>query len=229
MFGSSSFEITSKDQTGRDLMCVQAHLGINAESDAVSSQNFVPAIQEPQGVVLSQNLVAARPATQDLVGGAPVKFTAKDCRGSSTIAHLRSFSSVPDRPQTGELFKVTNSMTLDSSVSGGEFEVTVTALGGVKLKHASGPVCGQDTSFGVYIGLVKVASVTYYGLACPLAAGPIEVKYDIKLSTILPPMFGSSSFEISSKDQTGRDLMCVQAHLGINAESDSNASVTQVL
>jgi len=112
-------------------------------------------------------------------------------------------------------------MSLDSSVSGGQFEVTVTALGGITLKHERGPVCGQDTSFGVYVGLVKVASVTYYGLACPLAAGPVDVHYDIKLSTILPPMLGSASFKIASKDQAGADLMCVQAHLGINLENDA--------
>merc|ERR1712070_1132232 len=133
-------------------------------------------------------------------------------------------SSVPAEPHTGEAFKVTNSMSLDGSLTGGEFEATVTALGGIPLKHASGPVCGQDTSFGVFIGLVKVASVTYYGLPCPVAAGPLDVHYDIKLSTILPPVFGSASFKISSKDQAGEDLMCVQAHLGINLEKSATKS-----
>jgi hypothetical protein len=116
--------------------------------------------------------------------GMPVHFSAKDCGASS--GHYQSSAVVPARPKTGEVFKVTNHFSFDEDITGGSFDVKVHALGGIQLKHATGPLCGSDTSYDVYLALVKVASVTIYGSQCPLAKGPASIKYDIKLSPILP-------------------------------------------
>merc|ERR1712193_364220 len=128
----------------------------------------------------------------------PVKFTAKDCGGGK----YQSSDVVPSQPHTGQVFKVT-------------------ALGGIPLKHQTGPLCGFDTSYDVYLAVVKVASVTIYGSQCPIAKGTAGISYDIKLASILPPALGNAAFHLAAKDQKGSDLLCVQAHLGIQVEAGS--------
>jgi len=153
--------------------------------------------------------------------GMPVHFSAKDCGASS--GHYQSSAVVPARPKTGEVFKVTNHFSFDEDITGGSFDVKVHALGGIQLKHATGPLCGSDTSYDVYLGLVKVASVTVYGSQCPIAKGPASIQYDIKLSPILPPALGDASFHLTAKDQKGTDIACVQALLAINLKNSHEA------
>merc|ERR1719420_717539 len=149
----------------------------------------------------------------------PVKFTAKDCGGGK----YQSSDVVPSQPHTGQVFKVTNHFAFDEDVSGGQFDVKVTALGGIPLKHQTGPLCGFDTSYDVYLTVVKVATVTIYGSQCPMAKGPADISYDIKLASILPPALGNAAFHLTAKDQKGADILCVQAHLGIQLEDQSGA------
>merc|ERR1719171_1703542 len=149
----------------------------------------------------------------------PIKFSAKDCGASA--GHYQSFDVAPSSPKTGEVFKVTNRFAFDVDVSGGQFDVKVTALGGIPLKHQTGPLCGFDTSYDVYLAVVKVASVTIYGSQCPIAKGTAGISYDIKLASILPPALGNAAFHLTAKDQKGTDLLCVQAHLGIQVEDSS--------
>merc|ERR1719421_722240 len=117
--------------------------------------------------------------------------------------------TVPAQPRTGQTFKVTSSFDVAEDVFGGQFDVLVTALGGVRLKHQTGPLCGFDTSYDVYLAVVKVASVTIYGSQCPIAKGTAGISYDIKLASILPPALGNAAFHLTAKDQTGTDLLCV--------------------
>jgi hypothetical protein len=146
----------------------------------------------------------------------PVKFTATDCGASS--GHYQSSDVVPAQPHTGQVFKVTNHFTFDEDVTGGQFDVKVTALGGIPLKRQTGPLCGFDTSYDVHLAVVKVASVTVYGSQCPIAKGPADIKYDVKISSILPPVLGNSAFHLTAKNQKGTDIACVQAKLGIALE-----------
>jgi hypothetical protein len=118
---------------------------------------------------------------------------------------------------------VTNHFAFDEDVTGGQFAVKVAALGGIPLKHQTGPLCGIDTSYDVYLAVVKVATVTIYGSTCPIARGPADVKYDIKLLSILPPVLGDASFHLTAKDQKGTDIFCVQAKLGIQLEDNVDA------
>merc|ERR1711970_802568 len=103
--------------------------------------------------------------------GAPVHFTAKDC-GSGTY---HSFNLSPAEIKTGEVFKVVNHFSFDEDITGGSFDVKVHALGALQLKHQTGPLCGSDTSYDVYLGPVKVAAVTVYGSQCPIAKGPASM------------------------------------------------------
>jgi len=149
---------------------------------------------------------------------APVKFSAEDCGASA--GHYQSFDVVPSKPHTGQVFKVTNHFSFDEDISGGQFDVKVAALGGIPLKHQTGPLCGSDTSYDVHLAFVKVATVTVYGSECPIAKGPADIKYDIKLAAILPPALGDASFHLTAKDQKGTDILCVKAHLAIQLEGD---------
>jgi len=166
----------------------------------------------------------------------PVRLSAKDCGVSA--GHYQSFDGfdvVPSTPKTGEVFQVTNHFTFDANVSGGEIalKVTHTALGVFPLllrndgiccySHGTGPLCGTDTFYEVLFHDVKVATVTIYGLACPLTKGSVDIKYDIKLVSILPPVLGDAVFHLTAKDQKGTDILCVQATLGIQFEDNLDA------
>merc|ERR1719478_147579 len=142
---------------------------------------------------------------------------------SGVYGKLLTYGTAPARPHTGEAFAVLNRDSFNNTVTGGQFEVVVTALHGRTLKRQKGPLCGADTSFDVSLGPIKVAEITYHGLRCPLVAGPTDVTYDIKLSKILPPAFGSASFNITAQDEQGRQLLCIQAHLGIWLEDENTA------
>jgi hypothetical protein len=108
--------------------------------------------------------------------------------------------------------------------------VKVTALGGIPLKHQTGPLCGFDTSYDVYLAVVKVASVTIYGSQCPIAKGPADIKYDVKIASILPPVLGNSAFHLTAKNQQGTDIVCVQAKLEIVLEDrDDTATDSSVI
>merc|ERR1712139_211191 len=96
---------------------------------------------------------------------------AQDCSKYGSHGKLLSYGTAPQRPQTGQKFTVLNQDQFDEAVTGGKFEASVSALGGRMLKTQRGPVCGNDTSFDVKLGFLHVATVTYHGLKCPLAAG----------------------------------------------------------
>lgn len=145
--------------------------------------------------------------------GFPVQFTASDC-GSG---EYKSSDVIPAIPKTGETFEVTNHFSFDRDVSEVQADIKVTALGALTLKQTTFSLCGKLTSYGVYLGLMKVADINVFGLDCPLTKGFTSVKYDIKLASILPPILGTSSFHFTAKDQAGADLFCLQATLGVEA------------
>merc|ERR1711943_157863 len=220
--GDASFHLTAKDQKGTDIVCVQANLAINLENSHETKNAEIAVKSVEAGSDLSfyadPRLTFAQFAPSF---GMPVHFSARDCGASS--GHYQSSAVVPARPKTGEVFKVTNHFSFDEDISGGSFDVKVHALGGIQLKHATGPLCGSDRSYDVYLGLVKVASVTIYGSQCPIVKGPASIQYDIKLSPILPPALGDASFHLTAKDQKGTDIACVQALLAINLKNSHEA------
>lgn len=204
VLGTSSFHLTAKDQTGAEIFCVQARLGIVAMDTRTRNE-------DSHVFSLGSQSNIAKIATQSPSLGLPVKFNAQDC-GPST---LQSSDVVPSQPRTGEVFTVAHVFDFGEDVSGGQVDVKVTALGSIPLKHETFPLCGEDTSYDVYLAFVKVASVTFYGSKCPMAKGPATVKYDIKLLSILPPVLGNAAFHFTATDQSGKQILCVQAKLGI--------------
>merc|ERR1711959_172538 len=222
-FGTSSFHFTAKDQKGTDIICLQATLAVNLLESAPASAD-----QPDPSMGLAAAILAPRYQVQvpHSTLGMPVGFSAKDCGASSGPS--QSSEAVPATPKTGEIFKVTNHFSFDEDISGGSFDVKVHALGALQLKHATGPLCGSDTSYDVYLGLVKVASVTVYGSQCPIAKGPASMSYDVKLSPILPPALGDASFHLTAKDQKGTDIVCVQANLAINLENSHETKNAEI-
>lgn len=212
--GNAAFHLTAKNQQGTDLFCAEAHLGIAAEDSAKITT------ESNTGSSIASADMDTQVTSKWIHNGLPVKFTAEDCGGG----HYRSFDVLPLHPRTGETFKVTNYFQFDADVFGGQFDVKVTALGGIPLKHQTGPLCGADTTYDVHLALVKVATVTVHGSQCPLQriAG---IHYDIKLASILPPALGNAAFHFSAKNEKGADILCVKAHLMINAEESSAATV----
>lgn len=155
------------------------------------------------------------------VPGTPVHFEAADCLQSAQ-GHLQSSSTFPKYPHTGQVFKVTHHYVFDHPVTAGEFQVKVHWYG-VPLKHATGPLCGKDTSYDVYMGLLKVASVHIFGLPCPILRNA-KIEYNVMLARWLPPFYGDSGFHLTAVDQDFRSIACVRAKLGIIAASNAEPS-----
>merc|ERR1712039_330357 len=126
---------------------------------------------------------------------APVNFKSEDCGASTTHAHLKSLTTYPQRPSTGEPIHLTAHMTVDEDITGGLFEVQITA-GGYKRKLQVGSVCNHNLTFPVYWTALKVADVAVYGLPCPISKprATAPVNFDIKLAKINVPGFSDFVF-----------------------------------
>ena len=63
--------------------------------------------------------------------------------------------------------------------------------------------------------------MTYYGAECPLAKGPVMIKYDITLSSILPPILGNSGFHYYLTDGHGKQIACAKVKLAVPVLADA--------
>merc|ERR1712072_514617 len=155
----------------------------------------------------------------------PVRFRPEDC--GSSHGRFQQMTTQPLKPHTGRKIHVMNKYNFDEPINDGTFVVTVTGLGVLPLKRQTGPMCGRDTTFGVHLGLMKVAEVTFKGLNCLLPRqGEVEVHYTIRLARILPPAFGDATFKVAIAGQSGQQATCLKVGIHVNLAESSEINAT---
>lgn len=122
----------------------------------------------------------------------PFKSCASGSKASITALDLAPYPVVKGQPLT-----VTASGTLGEVLTAGTYNLIVKFLG-IQIFTQSGDICTLDPSF-----------------ACPVAAGPINLKDSATIPNIAPS--GSYEITLNATDQNGADLLCVVIPLQITS------------
>lgn len=95
------------------------------------------------------------------------------------------------------------------------------AGGGLIHSTFTGNNC-ESKSFDLPLGL---GSLSWDGLACPVAAGDVSIGFHVKLAGSIPASLATSTIALTAKDQDSEDLLCVnlklQAQVGAQETSYS--------
>merc|ERR1712070_151440 len=139
--------------------------------------------------------IGATPAGNDNVmsGGGVLKVSWSSCDTAS--AHGRVSSVKPDFLTLGEKTTVAGSGSIDASVTvkAGFFHKTVHFADACAPRTISTPL----------------GSLTFQGISCPLAAGPVSVNTDIQLSGAIPSFLARASINLKVTAASGHELICM--------------------
>merc|ERR1712150_114478 len=78
----------------------------------------------------------------------------------------------------------------------------------------TGKIC-EAAEFQLPLG---IGSLSWAGMACPVAAGPNTVGTGVKLASALPATLAQADVSMTAVDQDGEQALCVNIHLNREAE-----------
>jgi hypothetical protein len=160
------------------------------------------------GVIMAMVALASTSAdlqqniSTEFVEGGTLKVTWKDC-GDSTY-HAKVTKLAPTSITLGQTTSIVGSGTIDEQLSGGSY--TINAKFGPVTENWSGEACSAKT-FTLPLGIGKI---TWDGVKCPQAAGPVSVGVDVELSSFIPAAAASGTILIKATDDKSANLMCLQ-------------------
>jgi len=169
-----------------------------------------------------KGVFAATLATGALAGG-KMALTWEDCGDASTHGHITDVQ--PTEIEIGGDGTLTSTGTIDEEITDGSFEIQVTASLGIKETY-TGSACEPKT----FTLPLNLGSVSWGGLSCPVAAGPITVPAAFTISAVVPATLAKADVSASAVDQNGEKAVCVTAHLqkevtGVDCSGATCASV----
>merc|ERR1712137_1141260 len=88
-----------------------------------------------------------------------------------------------------------------------------TASLGIKETY-TGKIC-EAAEFQLPLG---IGSLSWAGMACPVAVGPNTVGTGVKLASALPATLAQADVSMTAVDQDGEQALCVNIHLNREAE-----------
>merc|ERR1712048_903109 len=148
-------------------------------------------------------------------GTLALSFT--DCGDSSTHAVVKDIE--PKTIVLGQKTDITGTGTVDEDVTGGSFEMKLSAAGIIN-EDWKGDIC-KPASFDVKALAIKVGTVAWKGIACPIATGAASVPLSVTLSSALPASISTSTLALTAKDTSGADLLCVNIDLKKQVEASA--------
>merc|ERR1711862_801315 len=138
--------------------------------------------------------------------GGKLAVTWEDCGDSATHGHITDLQ--PTEITIGEDGTLTGTGTIDEELTDGAFTIKLTASLGISETY-TGKACEAKT-FDLPLG---IGSVSWLGLACPVAAGSITHNIGFETKSIIPSSLAKVDIAASATDQNGADALCVNAHL----------------
>ena len=138
--------------------------------------------------------------------GGSLSLTWDDCGDSST--HAKCTTLGPDSVSLGSDTNIVGSGATDKTITGGTFDLHMTAGGGIVNKHFTGNNCEAKT-FSLPLGLGKLA---WGGLDCPVS-GTANIKVTTSLSGSLPASLATSKVALTAVDQDSEAALCVNLNL----------------
>jgi len=152
--------------------------------------------------------------------GDSLSLSWSDCGTSTT--HAKTTDVQPASLKLGTDTGITGTGDLKKSVSGGTYDMELKAGGGLIDSHFTGNNC-EAKDFTLPLGL---GTLSWDGIACPLATGTVSIGFHTKLSASLPPSLATSDIALRANDQDSEQVLCVDLHLATEAEVDVNEIVT---
>merc|ERR1712166_905922 len=123
--------------------------------------------------------------------------------------HAKTTDVSPASLTLGKETAITGTGTVDEEISGGTYDMELKAGGGLIDSHFTGNSC-EAKDFTLPLGLGKLS---WDGVACPLATGPVSIGFHVTLSASLPPSLATSDIALRAKDQDTEPVLCVDLHL----------------
>jgi hypothetical protein len=146
--------------------------------------------------------IGASPAGNDNVmsSGGVLKVSWSSCDTAS--AHGRVSSVKPGFLTLGEKTTVVGSGSIDEAVTAASATVTVKAGFFHKTVNFADACAARTIS-------TPLGSLTFQGITCPLAAGPVSVNTDIQLSGAIPSFLAKASINLKVTAANGHELICM--------------------
>lgn len=166
---------------------------------------------------MSLKLLASLPVVAAASG--TLGLTWKDC-GDATHGHTTALS--PDSITLGQKTTITGSGSIDEAVSGGTYNVKVSA-GGFTLINHSGDICKPDT-IKLPLG---TGELDWKGMSCPVSAGALSVAMDATLSSYIPSSMAKTTIELTGTGSNGDDLLCLSLNTAPKSEAQLFEEFTQ--
>jgi len=152
-----------------------------------------------------------------VAAGGELALTWSDCGDAST--HGKTTEIQPTSLVLGVDTAISGSGDVDKQISGGTFDLHLTAGGGLINSHFKGNNC-EASSYNLPLG---IGSLSWDGLACPVAVGDVKLGLHAKLSSNLPASLAKSHIELKALDQDGDAALCVDIDLAKQSELEAQA------
>merc|ERR1711934_1273533 len=141
------------------------------------------------------------PAVALAAEGGSVNLDFSDCGDASTIGTITDLQ--PRQLPLGGTTTLVGSGTLDGEFPAGEFTFNAKALG-VSILQSSGDVCSpSDIQLPLGVG-----TFSYKGNTCPIAAGPVDLTFDVSLSSAIPSQIAKLEIDIAATTTSGTKALC---------------------
>jgi hypothetical protein len=158
-------------------------------------------------------VLLATAAAESSTGGT-LKITWSDCGDASTHGKITDLE--PTSIEIGSSSTMTGTGTLDEDVSGGTFEIDMTAS--IISQTWTGDICEAKT----FTLPLNMGTVTWQGLDCPVSTGTVTVPIGFQMSSAIPASLASADVSAKGTSTNGDKLLCMDVHLakqGIAAQA----------
>jgi len=134
------------------------------------------------------------------VAAGTINLAISDCGDSATHGKVAGIS--PSSVAQGTKTTVTGTGQLDTTVTDGDYNVNVKALG-VSMQKCKADLCSASKcALPAFTG-----SVDFHGLACPQQAGDVSLGFDVTVARSVPSSLAVLDIEITSTGSAGK-LLC---------------------
>jgi hypothetical protein len=191
------------------LLCELASKGEQPAIEAICKKVPIPDCQGLLPILWDKLLAKCHPSASipaspmDFVEGGNLNLAWSDCGDSSYHAKVQSLA--PTTLPIGKTTTVTGSGNVDKQLTEGAF--TIVAKFGPVTEHYSGDVCAKK----VFHLPAFLGQITWDGLSCPVAKGPVSVGVDVKLTSIIPAKLAVGDISIKAAETKGSqdNLICL--------------------
>merc|ERR1712130_710460 len=150
------------------------------------------------------------------VAGGKLALTWEDCGDASTHGHTVDVQ--PTEIVIGQDTTITGTGSTDKAISSGSFTLKVTASLGIKETY-TGKIC-EAAEFKMPLG---IGTLSWAGMACPVAVGPATIGVGVKMASALPAALAKADVSMTGVDQDGEPALCVNTHLTRDAAAKEAA------